>query len=147
MIPDGEVSSPLRPVTSSNHPTEKLIVSAGGPAYDGYYMKPFIVGTKTQGLHGYNAVDYGMPVGSPIYAAAAGTVIISKSSGYNGGYGKYIVIEHQNSTQTLYGHLSNPIVSVGQSVIQGQLIGYSGNTGKSTGPHLHFEVRGAKNPF
>jgi murein DD-endopeptidase MepM/ murein hydrolase activator NlpD len=92
-------------------------------------------------------VDYGMPVGSPIYASAAGKVLIAKGSGWNGGYGDYIVIEHANGTQTVYGHMSTLAVSVGQSVVQGQLIGYSGNTGKSTGPHLHFEIRGAKNPF
>jgi LysM repeat protein len=146
MIPDGEMSFSTRPSATTNS-TARLITSAGGPNYAGYYQKPFLVGTKTQSLHGYNGVDYGMPIGSPIYAAAAGTVIISKSSGYNGGYGEYVTIQHPNYTQTVYGHMSNPVVSVGQKVDQGQLIGYSGNTGKSTGPHLHFEIRGAKNPF
>lgn len=144
MIPDGQVSTVLK---SSTKTTSKLVTSASGPAYDGYYIKPFAGGHKTQGLHGYNGVDYGMDVGTPLYAAAAGTVLISKSSGYNGGYGDYVVIKHGNNTQTVYGHMSNPVVSVGQVVTQGQLIGYSGNTGKSTGPHLHFEIRGAKNPF
>jgi len=146
MIPDGQVSSSIRPSASSNSSGSKLITS-GGPAYDGYYKKPFIGGHKTQGLHGYNGVDYGMPVGNSLYAAASGVVIISKNSGYNGGYGKYIVIQHPNNTQTVYGHMSDTAVFVGQKVTQGQLIGYSGNTGKSTGPHLHFEIRGAKNPF
>jgi murein DD-endopeptidase MepM/ murein hydrolase activator NlpD len=146
MIPDGQVSSSIRPSTVTNS-TSRLISSAGGPSYEGYYIKPFVGGHKTQGLHGYNGVDYGMPIGSQLYAAAAGTVIISKNSGYNGGYGNYVVIQHGNSTQTVYGHMSSTVVSVGQKVMQGQLIGYSGNTGKSTGPHLHFEVRGAKNPF
>lgn len=150
VIPDGEGSFSTRPSKVSgtvSGQTAKLVSSASGPEYVGYYQKPFLVGHKTQGLHGYNGVDYGMPVGSPIYAAAAGIVIISKNSGYNGGYGDYVAIQHLNSTQTVYGHMSNPVVSVGQSVTQGQLIGYSGNTGKSTGPHLHFEIRGAKNPF
>lgn len=158
LIPDGEssysVSAPTPTKGSSpiyvagKKVYEPLLVNPSTlPNYDGYYAKPFIVGTKTQGLHGHNAVDYGMPVGSPIYAAASGIVIISKTSGYNGGYGKYVVIQHPNNTQTLYGHMSNPVVSAGQSVSQGQLIGLSGNTGMSTGPHLHFEVRGAKNPF
>jgi LysM repeat protein len=145
MIPDGQVSSSLRP--SATNATSRLITSAGGPSYDGYYLKPFIGGHKTQGLHGYNGVDYGMPVGSPLYAAAAGKVIIAKGSGWNGGYGNYVVIQHGNNTQTVYGHMSSVAVSVGQTVVQGQLIGYSGNTGRSTGPHLHFEIRGAKNPF
>jgi murein DD-endopeptidase MepM/ murein hydrolase activator NlpD len=146
VIPDGQVSSSIRP-SATKSTTSRLISSAGGPAYDGYYLKPFIGGHKTQGLHGYNGVDYGMPVGTPLYASAAGKVIISKSSGWNGGYGDYVVIQHPNSTQTVYGHMSSVLVSVGQTVVQGQLIGYSGNTGKSTGPHLHFEIRGAKNPF
>lgn len=146
VIPDGQVSSSIRP-SSVAKTTSRLISSAGGPAYDGYYMKPFIGGHKTQGLHGYNGVDYGMPIGTPLYSSAAGTVLIAKNSGYNGGYGNYIVIQHGNSTQTVYGHMSSVSVSVGQKLVQGQLIGYSGNSGKSTGPHLHFEIRGAKNPF
>jgi LysM repeat protein len=145
MIPDGQVSSSIRP--SANSSTSKLITSAGGPAYNSYYTKPFIGGHKTQGLHGYNGVDYGMPVGTSLYAAAGGTVIISKNSGWNGGYGDYVVIQHPNNTQTVYGHMDSTVVLVGQAVTKGQLIGYSGNTGKSTGPHLHFEIRGAKNPF
>jgi murein DD-endopeptidase MepM/ murein hydrolase activator NlpD len=143
MIPDGQVSSSIRPSNTSS----KLITSSGGPAYEGYYQKPFIGGHKTQGIHGYNAVDYGMPVGTSLYASAAGTIIIAKNSGWNGGYGSYVVIQHANNTQTVYAHMSNVVVSVGQKVTQGQSIGSSGNTGKSTGPHLHFEIRGAKNPF
>jgi murein DD-endopeptidase MepM/ murein hydrolase activator NlpD len=142
LIPDGQVSSSLRPSA-----TARVISSMGGPDYGSYYHKPFVGGHKTQGLHGYNGVDYGMPVGNPIYAAAAGTVLISKNSGWNGGYGNYVAIKHPNGTQTVYGHLSSTMVLVGQTLIQGQLIGYSGNTGRSTGPHLHFEIRGAKNPF
>jgi murein DD-endopeptidase MepM/ murein hydrolase activator NlpD len=146
MIPDGQVSSSIRPSASSNSSGAKINY-ASGPSYAGYYIKPFVGGHKSQGIHGYNGVDYGMPVGTTLYAAAQGTVIISKNSGYNGGYGKYIVIKHPNNTQTVYGHMSDVVVTVGQSVTQGQTIGYSGNTGRSTGPHLHFEVRGAKNPF
>jgi len=146
MIPDGQVSTSIRPSSISTTASSRLI-SAGGPSYDGYYAKPFIGGHRTQGLHGYNGVDYGMPSNSPLYASAGGTVIISKNSGYNGGYGNYVVIQHPNNTQTVYGHMNYTVVSVGQIVTKGQSIGFSGNTGKSTGPHLHFEVRGAKNPF
>jgi LysM repeat protein len=116
-----------------------------GPNYVGYYIRPISGGIETQGLHGYNAIDIGTPVGTTLYAAAAGQVIIAKSSGWNGGYGKYIVISHGNGTQTLYGHLSQVNVNVGDTVYQGQIIGNTGNTGDSTGPHLHFEVRGAYN--
>jgi murein DD-endopeptidase MepM/ murein hydrolase activator NlpD len=142
LIPDGQVSSSLRPSSSGSR-----LVTSGGPDLGNYYIKPFIGGRRTQGLHGYNAVDYGLSIGSPLYAAAGGTVLISKNSGWNGGYGNYVVIQHPNKTQTVYGHMNYTVVSTGQIVGQGQLIGYSGNTGKSTGPHLHLEVRGARNPF
>jgi murein DD-endopeptidase MepM/ murein hydrolase activator NlpD len=74
-------------------------------------------------------------------------VLIADDYGYNGGYGQYVVISHDNGTQTLYAHMSSVSVSVGQRVFQGQVIGTLGNSGRSTGPHVHFEVRGAKNPF
>lgn len=113
----------------------------------GYYQNPVPGGIITQNNHGYNAVDVGAPYGTPIYAAAAGKVITSKQGGWNGGYGSYIVISHPNGTQTLYSHQSENVVYVGQVVKAGQLIGYVGSTGKSTGNHLHFEVRGATNPL
>ena len=102
---------------------------------------------KTQGVHGYNAIDLAAAVGTAIKAAGSGEVIVSKSSGWNGGYGNYIVIRHANGVQTLYAHLSRNDVGVGASVSVGQVIGGMGNTGRSTGSHLHFEVRGARNPF
>lgn len=143
IIPDGEMSvATPRYVGSRN-----LVRGAGGPEYVGYYLRPIVGGRKSQGLHGYNAVDFAAPVGTPIVAAAEGTVIISRNYGWNGGYGKYIVIRHSNGTQTLYSHNSSNIVSGGQYVRQGQIIGYVGSSGKSTGPHVHFEIRGAKNPF
>jgi murein DD-endopeptidase MepM/ murein hydrolase activator NlpD len=101
----------------------------------------------TQGLHGFDAVDIGCPTGTPIYAAAAGTVIIAKSAGWNGGYGKYVAIKHDNGTETVYGHMHEVDVQVGETVAQGQQIGEVGMTGRATGPHVHFEVRGAKNPL
>ena len=72
---------------------------------------------------------------------------MSKSSGWNGGYGQYIVIRHKNGAQTLYAHLSSNSVGAGAFVGQGEVIGAMGNSGKSTGSHVHFEVRGASNPF
>lgn len=121
---------------------------AGGPEYANYYVWPVGGGIITQSLHGYNGVDIGAPTGSDIYASAGGTVIIAKfNGGWNGGYGNYIVVSHDNGTQTLYSHASRVLVSAGDSVTQGQLIGKVGRTGEATGPHLHFEVRGATNPF
>lgn len=116
-------------------------------ATSGYFTNPAPGSILTQGLHGYSGVDLGAPVGTPIYAAAAGSVITSKEGGWNGGYGSMIIISHSNGTQTLYSHLSENAVAAGQKVAKGELIGYMGSTGKSTGSHLHFEVRGAKNPF
>ena len=126
---------------------ERYIPGYSGPALPGYFIRPIAGGIKTQCLHGYNAVDLSTPAGTPVMAAASGTVIVAKSSGYNGGYGEYIVINHPNGTQTVYAHLSKVLVSPGDAVSQGDVIAHSGNTGESTGPHLHFEVRGAANPF
>jgi murein DD-endopeptidase MepM/ murein hydrolase activator NlpD len=83
-------------------------------------------------------IDIGVPSGTPIHAADSGTVRIASSYG---GYGNYTCIQHTASLSTCYGHQSSFAVSVGQSVSQGQVIGYSGCTGLCFGPHLHFEVR------
>ncbi|MFC1756782.1 LysM peptidoglycan-binding domain-containing protein [Patescibacteria group bacterium] len=142
MIPDGEAA--YQPVYSN---TSTLARGTGGPNYNGYYLRPISGGRKSQNLHGYNAVDLATYCGAPILASATGDVIISKSYGWNGGYGNYIVISHTNGTQTLYAHNGSNIVSGGWHVVKGQVIGYVGSTGKSTGCHVHFEIRGAKNPF
>ena len=142
VVPDGEIASPAYNSSNIN-----IVTGSGGPTYSGYYIKPVTYGRLSQGLHGYNAVDLAAETGTPIMAAASGEIIISKNSGWNGGYGKYIVIKHNNGTQTLYSHNDNNIVYTGQYVIQGQIIGYVGSTGRSTGSHLHIEVRGAENPF
>lgn len=121
--------------------------SVSGRASAAGFSHPAPGSVKTQGIHGYNAVDLAAGYGSAIRAAAAGEVIVSKSSGWNGGYGQYIVIRHPNGAQTLYAHLMRNDVGVGAYVSQGEVIGGMGSTGKSTGTHLHFEVRGASNPF
>jgi len=74
---------------------------------------------------------------SPIYASKAGTVIVSQ---YSNSYGNYVVISHGSGNTTLYGHMSSRKVEVGQYVLQGDVIGITGSTGNSTGPHLHFEI-------
>jgi murein DD-endopeptidase MepM/ murein hydrolase activator NlpD len=86
----------------------------------------------------HEGIDISVPEGTPIRAAASGTVIMAS---YNGGYGNYTCVDHGSGLSTCYAHQSGFAVSAGQSVDQGQIIGYSGNTGSSTGPHLHFEVR------
>ena len=150
IIPDGEVT---RVATVAAKKTPKKISLSnpyrGGSGADlhTYFIWPTAVHIITQGLHGYNGVDIGAPRGAEIYASAPGTVIIARASGWNGGYGSYVVIAHDNGIQTLYAHMSKVVAQAGDQVSQGDLIGYIGATGKATGPHLHFEVRGAKNPF
>lgn len=145
VVPDGEIAVETPP--GSKSPSPRRTGASSGASYQGYYVRPVAGSVRTQGLHGYNGVDLSAPEGTPIVAAAAGEVIISRDSGWNGGYGSYIVIKHNNRTQTLYAHTEKNIVFDGAHVVQGQVIGYIGSTGKSTGYHLHFEVRGARNPF
>jgi LysM repeat protein len=150
VIPGGEIPAPKAPAhtTVASHPSSGTTVthsSSGGSS--SWLSAPLDHYIKTQGIHGYNAVDLAAPVGTPIHAAAAGTVIVAKTSGWNGGYGLYVVVKHPNGVQTLYAHMSRDIAQGGERVVAGQTLGYVGVTGKSTGPHLHFEVRGARNPF
>lgn len=113
-----------------------------------YYIAPLARYIQTQNIHGYNAVDLAAPVGTPIMAAADGRVIIAKEGGWNGGYGSYVVITHPNGSQTLYAHMSQVVATEGETVAQGEVIGYVGETGDATGPHVHFEIRdGIRNPF
>jgi murein DD-endopeptidase MepM/ murein hydrolase activator NlpD len=150
MVPNGKVvtaaSSRTNPVTSSR---ARLIATF--PAVSGYFANPLPGGRRTQGIHGYNGVDIAATIGSSVYAAADGVVTTSHfrplTDPWFGGYGNYIDIAHPNGTQTRYAHLSAVYVAVGAKISQGQPIGEVGNTGRSTGPHLHFEVHGAKNPF
>jgi murein DD-endopeptidase MepM/ murein hydrolase activator NlpD len=88
--------------------------------------------------HIHAGIDIAVPEGTPIRAADSGTVALM---GWVGGYGNYTCVQHTASMSTCYGHQSRFATSQGASVSQGQVIGYSGNTGNSTGPHLHFEVR------
>lgn len=92
---------------------------------------------------GHNGVDFGSPTGTKVVSALAGTVVETGDTDAVTGclsYGKWVLVRHQNGLSTLYAHLSSIGVSAGQQVTTGQLIGHSGNTGYSTGPHLHFSV-------
>lgn len=141
IIPDGEVSE-VKSVNTSKKTVKKLTTAPAG-----FFVKPLLMFRKTQGIHGKNAVDLAAKAGAPVVATASGKIILSKIGGYNGGYGTMVVIAHKNNVQTLYAHLSSTQVKTGDSVEQGQVIGAVGNSGRSTGPHLHIEVRGAVNPF
>ena len=90
---------------------------------------------------GHTGMDIACPLGTTVRASKAGTVTTALNYGWNYGYGKTVVINHGYGQITRYAHMSNVIVTVGQYVKQGQVIGYSGSTGNSTGPHLHFEIR------
>ncbi len=151
IIPDGEIQI-QEPVNSWRADRKYTVAPAyvrgsNTPEYKGYYIRPVIGGTKTQNLHGYNAIDIGASVGTHIIASAAGRVIRAKYSGWNGGYGRYLLIQHGNGTQTLYAHANEVSVSVGDRVAQGEVVAYMGSTGRSSGSHVHFEIRGGKNPF
>ena len=114
------------PVTA---PTSGFIWPVSGPI-----TSPF--GMRWGTLH--PGIDIGVPTGTPIHAAAAGTVIYC---GWMSGYGNLVMIDHGGGLASLYGHQTRVAVSCGESVAQGQLIGYSGCTGFCTGPHVHFEIR------
>ncbi|KHL24911.1 hypothetical protein PK98_13670 [Croceibacterium mercuriale] len=90
------------------------------------------------GRRRHSGVDLAAPTGTPVYAPADG--LVSRADAW-GSYGNYIALEHGGDLQTRFGHLSGFAVSAGERVSKGQLIGYVGSTGRSTGPHLHYEVR------
>ena len=100
-----------------------------GPVTSGYGMR---WGRMHEGI------DIAVGEGTPVHAAAAGSVIYA---GWMGGYGNLVVVDHGNGLSTAYAHNSSLAVSVGQQVAAGEVVSYSGNTGNSTGPHVHFEVR------
>ena len=89
----------------------------------------------------HKGIDIGLNIGDPIYAAFDGVVRAALPTRMTGGYGNVLVIRHLNGLETYYGHLSDYIVESGDIVKAGELIGYGGSTGHSTGPHLHFETR------
>ncbi|MEA1871437.1 MAG: M23 family metallopeptidase [Candidatus Bipolaricaulota bacterium] len=94
--------------------------------------------------HHHDGIDIDVPTGTIVHAAAAGKVFFI---GEQEGYGTTLILKHANEYYTLYGHLSQPLVHVGQFVETGQGIAESGNTGISTGPHLHFEIRNREFPI
>ncbi|HEV7423650.1 MAG TPA: peptidoglycan DD-metalloendopeptidase family protein [Candidatus Paceibacterota bacterium] len=111
----------------------------------GYFIDPVPGYRLSQGIHDNNAVDLAISKGTPIHAAAAGRIVLARK-GYNGGFGNVVIIAHPNGTETLYAHQSKIAAHTGDEVFQGEVIGYVGSTGRSSGPHLHFEVHGARNP-
>jgi len=140
IIPGGEIKT-----TTASKSTTKYIRTPT-KNIPGYFINPVPNYKKrSQNLHGHNGVDLAASTGTKIVASASGVVIFARN-GYNGGYGNMIIIQHPNGTKTLYAHMSKLSTRTGAQVSQGEIIGYVGSTGRSTGPHLHFEVQGAKNP-
>ena len=106
---------------------------------------PITSGFAFRGYRWHYGMDLDLETGDSVKSAFDGVVRISAWDG--GGYGNYILVRHYNGLETIYGHLSKALVSVGTFVKAGQLIGYGGSTGRSTGSHLHFEVRYQGNPI
>jgi murein DD-endopeptidase MepM/ murein hydrolase activator NlpD len=130
---EGRIQAQLSGMPSGGGGIKKGSGALDYPA-NGQFTSPF--GYRWGRLHG--GIDIAVPVGTPVHASAAGTVRIA---GWVGGYGNYVCIDHGGSLSTCYGHNSRLGVSVGQKVAKGQVIAASGNTGNSTGPHIHFETR------
>lgn len=125
------------------------IVAAAGYRWpvSGFVITTYF-GTRGAYQRYHTGVDLAAPYGTPIYASRAGQVEVSGWSRF--GYGFHVILDHGGSVETLYGHMSRLAVGAGQWVQRGQLIGYVGSTGWSTGPHVHFEVRvngTARNPL
>ncbi len=112
----------------------------------GGYIWPFPtgMGRVSQGLHGDQGYDFAAPKGTPILAIQSGTVLIADTAGYNGGYGLYVVVNFDDGGQAIFGHMSKVAAVAGQKVNRGDVIGYVGSTGKSTGNHVHIGYRGGK---
>ncbi len=127
---------------------QKLILRGAKPEFsyqdrlDQKFMYP--INTRITSYYGprwgriHEGLDFAAPMGSPIRAVSSGRVVYS---GWASGYGYVVIVEHQRGLRTLYAHNSKLLVSVGESVGKGEVISRSGNTGNSTGPHLHFEVQ------
>tara|TARA_B100000686_G_scaffold351885_1_gene452030 strand:+ start:539 stop:1024 length:486 start_codon:yes stop_codon:yes gene_type:complete len=131
-------SKPSLPRTNTQKPQAGMIWPLNGRITSMYGWR--------RGRH-HDGIDIAAPMGKPIVAAANGTVIFS---GWRSGYGRMVVVQHNRWLKTVYGHTSRNYVRRGQNIKQGDVIALVGNTGRSTGPHLHFEVRtsqGAQDPM
>lgn len=143
VIPGGSPPPPPPKPKPASRPSAPRFSTSQVPL--GYYIAP-TTGRNYGRRHSNNGVDVANSCGTPVYAAASGSITRADGEGWNGGYGDVVEIVHPNGTDTRYAHLSQIVAWSGQ-VGQGQLIGYIGSTGRSTGCHLHFEVHGARNPL
>ena len=148
---DAEIAVLTKKLAEEARQREQQQQSSGGsviatgslmwPSYTTYVSSPY--GYRIHPIYGtykfHGGVDIAASYGTAIWAADSGTVVTSLD-GWNGGYGNYIIIDHGNGVQTRYAHMSSRAVSANQTVSKGQVIGYVGSTGASTGAHIHFEV-------
>jgi murein DD-endopeptidase MepM/ murein hydrolase activator NlpD len=129
---------PVRRSRASARPSRSVAQTGarpGGGSGSGFGLRTHpILG----GLRNHDGIDMAAPAGSPIVAGSDGVV---SAAGWKGGYGLFVAMEHGGGLQTRYAHMSRLNVVAGQSVARGQVIGYVGSTGLSTGPHLHYELR------
>ncbi len=128
----GSAPLPAGPIQGGNG--SGLIWPVDGPVVSGF-------GSRFGGSEFHEGIDIAVPSGTPIRAAAAGTVIFTEPEASSGGYGNFTCIDHGGGLSTCYAHQESFAVSAGQQVSQGQVIGYSDCTGHCFGPHVHFEVR------
>lgn len=144
IVPDGQIKSTY--VASPGTGTSAAKRFGYLPNLGDYFMQP-TNGYNWGRIHGRNGVDVANSCGTPIYAAAEGSVAIADGVGYNGGFGKFVKLVHSNGTETLYAHATKLLIAAGEYAQRGQMIALMGSTGRSTGCHLHFEVHGARNPL
>jgi LysM repeat protein len=114
--------------------------SVNSPAGSGYLWPSSVTYISQYYGWRHTGLDIAGPIGSPLYATKAGTVIKSQC-GWNGGYGCYVIVDHGGGVQSVYAHASQLYVSYGEKVARGQTVALMGSTGRSTGPHIHFEIR------
>jgi murein DD-endopeptidase MepM/ murein hydrolase activator NlpD len=149
---EAELGAQINEMVAALEKQQREAAAAGQPGYitgtgSMQWPLPGYTGSQTYGMRMHPifhemrfhaGTDIGAPSGTPILAADSGTVALAT---YNSGYGNYVVLSHGNGVSTVYAHMSVIAVSSGAGVTKGQVIGYVGSTGWSTGPHLHFEVR------
>jgi murein DD-endopeptidase MepM/ murein hydrolase activator NlpD len=134
----GRSSSRVTPIAVSQQPGQDLWQLP----IQGNYVISSMFGPRWGVLH--PGTDLAVPQGTPIHAANAGTVMLCR---WNGGYGYNVMIQHDDGVVSVYGHASKLLCNEGSQVAAGDVIALSGNTGYSTGPHLHFELRRDNKPF
>lgn len=142
IVPGGRKIAPPAATTRTASIRSRFIPQAPAEAPGGKFLWPTTARRISQYFGWrHTGVDIAGPTGTPLFAAEEGVIISSKNSGWNGGYGRMVIVDHGGGVHALYGHASNVLVSAGQHVSKGQTIALMGSTGRSTGSHLHFEVR------